>query len=218
MNSSEKQLLEKLKNAVIEMDEEAAKQSAEEISIVCADPYKAVQTLIEAMEVVGEYYDQEEYFIPEVLSCADAMYIALEILNQHIPGNMRERKFKIVIGAIKGDTHDIGKNIIRIFLESGGFEVMDLGRDVEPKKFVEAAKEFSADIIAISSLMTTTMWTMKEVIDLLKEENIREKFKVMVGGRPLSLNFAKKIGADGYSTDAKEALSLARRLVNAEVR
>lgn len=212
MCMSEKQLFEQLKNSVIYMEEDRAEETAKEIVSRGLDVFAAVEALVDSMEVVGEYYDQEEYFIPDVLTCADAMNAALKVLKDHMGEAASDKKPLIIIGVIKGDTHDIGKNIVRIFLESGGFEVIDLGRDVEPSVFVETAREFDADIIAVSSLMTTTMWTMKEVIDLLTKEDVRHKFKVMVGGRPLSPKFAKQIGADGYSANAKEALGLARKL------
>jgi len=123
------------------------------------------------------------------------------------------QKHKVVIGVIEGDTHDIGKNLVKIMLETSGFDVIDLGRDIPPAKFVEKAKEVNAKIIALSTLMTTTMDGMAEVINLLKQQEVREQFKVMIGGGPISQGFADKIGADGYSANAAEAVRLARRLV-----
>jgi methylmalonyl-CoA mutase cobalamin-binding domain/chain len=140
------------------------------------------------------------------------MYAGLEVLKPHIKSEDMGEKQKVVIGVIEGDTHDIGKNLVKIMLETSGFEVIDLGRDISPSSFVEKAKEVKAEIIALSTLMTTTMDGMAEVVNILKEQNIREKFKVMVGGGPISQGFSDRIGADGYSVNAAEAVRLAKRL------
>lgn len=122
-----------------------------------------------------------------------------------------------MIGVVEGDTHDIGKNLVKIMLESAGYEIIDLGRDVPPRRFVDAAIENNADVIALSTLMTTTMDRMSDVIGILNEENIRDKFKVIVGGGPISQSFADKIGADGYSVNAAEAVRLVKRLLNSKL-
>jgi len=127
--------------------------------------------------------------------------------------NDDEVKHKVVIGVIEGDTHDIGKNLVKIMIETSGFEVIDLGRDIPAATFVEKAKEENADIIVISTLMTTTMEGMNEVIDILNKENIRDDYKVLIGGGPISQGYADKIGADGYAENAAEAVKLANRLV-----
>jgi len=145
--------------------------------------------------------------------CSDAMYAGLDVLKPHLKTDDESEKHKVVIGVIEGDTHDIGKNLVKIMLETSGFEVVDLGRDIPPLQFVEKAKEINAKIIALSTLMTTTMDGMAEVIDILKQQEIRENFKVIVGGGPISQGFADKIGADGYSVNAAEAVRLARNLV-----
>jgi methylmalonyl-CoA mutase cobalamin-binding domain/chain len=126
-----------------------------------------------------------------------------------------DKKCKVVIGVIEGDTHDIGKTLVKIMMETAGFEVLDLGRDVPPVKFCEEAKRINADVIAISNLMTTTMNRMGEIIDILEKENMRKSFKVIVGGRCISQNFADKIRADGYSSNAVEAVKLVKSLVEA---
>jgi methylmalonyl-CoA mutase cobalamin-binding domain/chain len=122
-------------------------------------------------------------------------------------------KQKVVIGVVEGDTHDIGKNLVKIMLETSGFDITDLGRDVPPVRFVETAREINADIIALSTLMTTTMDGMQEVVNLLEQQNVRDSFKVMVGGGPISPAFAKRIGADGYASNAAEAVKLAKALL-----
>ena len=142
------------------------------------------------------------------------MYAGLDILRPHIPKQDEgEQKVRVVIGVIEGDTHDIGKNLVRIMLDVAGFEVIDLGRDVPPQTFVDRAKEVGARIIAIASLMTTTMDGMAEVVRILEAEKIRDQFKVIVGGAPISQGFAKRIGADGYASRAPAAVQLAKRLV-----
>ena len=137
-----------------------------------------------------------------------------DVLKPHLKAS-GEKKGTVVIGVIEGDTHDIGKNMVRIMLETGGFEVHDLGRDVPPRLFVDKAKEVNATIIALSTLMTTTMDGMGQVVRLLQEENIRDGYKVMVGGGPISPGFAKRIGADGYAVNAAEAVKVAKELAGA---
>jgi methylmalonyl-CoA mutase cobalamin-binding domain/chain len=144
--------------------------------------------------------------------CSDAMYAGLDVLKPHLK-QVGESRGTVVIGVIEGDTHDIGKNMVRIMFETGGFNVIDLGRDVPPQRFVDTAREAKADIIALSTLMTTTMEGMGTVVRLLDEADIRNGIKVMVGGGPISPGFAKRIGADGYAVNAAEAVKVARELV-----
>jgi methylmalonyl-CoA mutase cobalamin-binding domain/chain len=162
-------------------------------------------------------FDEEEYFIPELLMCSDAMYAGLEVLKPHLSITATaEQKAKIVIGVIEGDTHDIGKNLVKIMLETAGYDMVDLGRDVAPTLLIERALAEKAEIIAISTLMTTTMDGMAEVITLLKEQNIRDNFKVIVGGGPVSQSFADKIGANGYAVNAADAVRLVNRLTGGQ--
>jgi len=189
------------------------KKKAREVALEIVNNKLDVREAIEkgvtdGMIQAGILYDREEYFISELLSCADAMKEALQILKPELGGREMPSKGRIVIGTVAGDTHDIGKNIVSIVLEGGGFSVLDLGRDISAERFVQSAIEYHADIIAISSLMTTTMGNMRDVITRLIEESLRERFYVIVGGKPLSLSFAKKIGADGYSASATGALKL----------
>jgi corrinoid protein of di/trimethylamine methyltransferase len=213
MADAEKDLHKKLSDAVVEMDEDAAASLSNEVVSDGFDAYEAIDKgLADGMERAGVLFEEEEYFIPELLMCSDAMYAGLDVLKPHIKKDEQAETYKVVIGVVKGDTHDIGKNLVRIMLESSGFEVIDLGRDIPPEQFVEKAVESDADIIGLSTLMTTTMDGMREVVELLKERNRRERVKVMVGGGPISQAFASKIGADGYARNAAEAVRLARTL------
>ena len=215
MSINAEQLHEQLATAVVELDEDLTKQLAQQAVDLGFDAWSAVEYgLVAGMDRAGKLFDEEEYFIPELLIASDAMYAGLDILRPHIPvQNEGERKVRVVIGVIEGDTHDIGKNLVRIMLDVAGFEVIDLGRDVPPQTFVDRAKEVGARIIAIASLMTTTMDGMAEVVRILEAENIRDQFKVIVGGAPISQGFAKRIGADGYASRAPAAVQLAKRLV-----
>lgn len=218
MSKVKEELFKELSDAVVEMDEEQAVAVAKEVVKENYDAVEAIDKGLSAgMEKAGKLFEEEEYFVPELLLCSDAMYAGLDILKPHIKTNDDEVKKKVVIGVIEGDTHDIGKNLVKIMIETSGFEVIDLGRDIPATTFVEKAKEENADIIVISTLMTTTMEGMNEVIQILNKENIRDNFKVMIGGGPVSQSFADKIGADGYSANATEAVALAKRLVTALV-
>lgn len=171
--------------------------------------------LVEGMKRASDLYEEGEYFVPELIVCSDAMYAGIEELQKAMPDAAQETIGKVVIGVVEGDTHDIGKNLVRIMLETGGFEVYDLGRDVPADAFVDYVKNHDVDIICMSSLMTTTMPGMAEVIEKLKGEGLRDKVKVMVGGAPVSPAFAEKIGADGYTKNAIEAVAFAKGLVGA---
>jgi len=214
MPKSKEELYKGLSDAVLNMEEEETVILANEVVIEKYDAYEAIEKgLADGMERAGKLFEEEEYFIPELLMCSDAMYAGLDVLKPHLKAEGQGEKHKVVIGVVEGDTHDIGKNLVKIMLETSGFEVVDLGRDVPPRAFVEKAKEINAEIIALSTLMTTTMDGMAQVINFLKEDNVRDRFKVMIGGGPISQSFADKIGADGYSANAAEAVRLAKRLV-----
>jgi corrinoid protein of di/trimethylamine methyltransferase len=205
--------LRELSDAVLDMDEERTVKASHDALDDHVDPYEAIQGgLSDGMARAGQLFEDEEYFIPELLMCSDAMYAGLEVLKPHLK-TVGESRGTVVIGVIEGDTHDIGKNMVRIMFETGGFKVIDLGRDVPPQRFVDTAREEKADIIALSTLMTTTMEGMGTVVRLLDEADIRNGIKVMVGGGPISPGFAKRIGADGYAVNAAEAVKVARELV-----
>ena len=215
--SSEKDLHEGLSDAVLDMDEDKTGELACEVVDSGYDAYSAIESgLAHGMDRAGKLFEEGEYFVPELLLCADAMYIGLDILKPHLKVEGLSKKHKAVIGVVEGDTHDIGKNLVRIMTESGGFDIVDLGRDVPPEVFVDRALEEDAELILVSTLMTTTMPGMKQVIDLLCERGIRDRFKVMVGGGPVSQAFADRIGADGYARNAAGAVRLAKALTGVE--
>jgi corrinoid protein of di/trimethylamine methyltransferase len=214
MHEEQKRLYEQLATAVFELDEDLAKLLAQEVVDRGFDAWNAVERgLLEGVNRAGKLFDEEEYFVPELLIAADAMYAGLEILRPHIETHHTGFNRRVVIGVVQGDTHDIGKNLVRIMLEVAGFEVHDLGRDVPPQKFVDAAIALKADVIALSTLMTTTMERMGEVVSILEAQKVRNRFKVIVGGSPLSQQFSDRIGADGYAPKAAQAVELAKRLV-----
>jgi 5-methyltetrahydrofolate--homocysteine methyltransferase len=169
--------------------------------------------MVDAMAEVGRLFEEGEYFVPEMLIAARAMQSGLALLKPHLIEADIESAGKVAIGTVKGDLHDIGKNLVGMMLEGAGFEILDLGTDVTPEKFVETVRDGGVDIIALSALLTTTMPSMKATIDALKSEGIRDKVKVMIGGAPVTDAYAEQIGADGYSPDASRAVSLAKSLL-----
>ena len=178
------------------------------------DPSELVQKyMIPAMDEVGRRFECNEYFVPELLIAARAMKTALELITPHLVASGAQPMGRVVIGTVQGDLHDIGKNLVASMLEGGGFQVVDLGVDVPAEKFVEAAKEKDGTILALSALLTTTMTMMKNVIDALQKAGIRSKVKVMIGGAPITQQYADEIGADGFSDNASTAVALARKLV-----
>lgn len=169
--------------------------------------------LVPAMDTVGKQYESGEKFIPEMLIAAKAMMAALDVLKPKLIASEQESKGKVVLGTVEGDVHDIGIKLVGMMLEGAGLEVVNLGADTPKEEFLEAIKEHSADILGMSALLTTTMTRMKEVIDFLKENGVREKVKVMVGGATLNQRFADEYGADGFAPDAAQASVLAKRLL-----
>jgi 5-methyltetrahydrofolate--homocysteine methyltransferase len=169
--------------------------------------------LIAGMNVVGEKFKANEFYVPEVLVAARAMKAAMELLRPLLVESKVEPLAKAVIGTVRGDLHDIGKNLVSMMMEGSGFEMIDLGVDCSPEKFVEAAKEHNAKFVCMSALLTTTMPAMKDTIEALKEAGIRDKVIVMVGGAPLTQSYADEIGADGYAPDAASAVDKAKELL-----
>lgn len=170
--------------------------------------------LIEGMNIVSEKFKNNEIFIPEVLVSAKAMNIGLEILKPLLAEAKVVSKGKVVIGTVKGDLHDIGKNIVGMMLQGAGFDVVDLGADVPKEKFLEFARKEQADILGMSALLTTTMVYMKEVIEALKDAGLRHDVKVIIGGAPITESYAAQINADGYAPDAASAVDLTKSLLN----
>ncbi|MCL4298760.1 MAG: corrinoid protein [Anaerolineae bacterium] len=171
------------------------------------------QACIPAMTEVGRLFETGEKFVPEMLIAARAMQSTVNLLKPHLIEADIKKLGKVVIGTVAGDLHDIGKNLVGMMLEGAGFEVIDLGTDVSPEAFVKAVQEHQADMVGLSALLTTTISSMKETIDALKEAGLRQQVKVMVGGAPISQDYANQIGADGYSADAGSAPRVAKSLV-----
>ena len=208
----EKEIFEKLAEAVIEYDEDMAKEWADIAVAEGVNAFKAIMDgLAAGMEHVGQLYDQQEYFVPELLMCADALYVGLDILKPHIDKADVKEMGQVVIGTVQGDVHDIGKNIIKLMFEVGGFEVHDLGRDVPLEKFVEEQMRTDSEIVAMSAMMTTTMMGMKKVIQMIKEKN--PNVAIMLGGAPVTQDVASLFGADGYADSAGNAVQEAIKMI-----
>ena len=169
--------------------------------------------LIPGMNVVGQRFKNGEMFVPEVLMSARAMAGGMDLVKPLLVGGDVPTKGIVVMGTVKGDLHDIGKKLVAMLMESAGYKVVDLGTDTEPEKFVEAIKESNAQVLGMSALLTTTMLSMKDTIEVLKEEGLRDKVKVIVGGAPVSQDFADEIGADGFAPDAASATDLVEKLI-----
>ena len=201
-------LLSRLALSVCSMDEEATRAVAREVLTHKIDALTAMNEGLGAgMNEAGEY------FVPELLLCSDAMVAGLEILRPHLPCESSLGKAKVVIGVVRGDVHDIGKNLVALTCEVAGFEVCNLGKDVPPEAFVAKVREVNADLLCLSTMMSTTMDGMADVIELLTRTNLREKVVVIVGGGPVSRSFADCIGADGYAENAIRAARLAKELL-----
>jgi 5-methyltetrahydrofolate--homocysteine methyltransferase len=170
------------------------------------------QGMIAAMAEVGKRFEDGDFFVPEMLIAARAMQSGMALLKPHLLEGDVKTAGKVAIGTVKGDLHDIGKNLVAMMLEGAGFEIIDLGTDVPPEKFVEAVKNQSADVIAMSALLTTTMPNMKNTVEALKTAGLRDQVKVLIGGAPVTANYAQQIGADGYAPDASRAVALAKSL------
>lgn len=212
----QKEILENLSSAIVEGDEEKARKHAQEALQSKMDPLKAVdEGLSKGMAVVGERFEKGDAFLPELLMAADSFSAAMEVLKPEIEAQKKQvtKAGTVVIGTVKSDVHNIGKNIVATVLETNGFEVIDIGIDNPSLKFIEEAQKAKADVIALSSLMTTTMPGQREVIDTLKDLKVRDKFFVIVGGGPVSQEWADKIGADGYGSSAVQAVGLVKNLM-----
>ncbi len=169
--------------------------------------------LLSGMDVIGAKFRDHEIFLPDVLMSAKAMYAGLDILKPLLAKDGIPSKGKVVIGSVKGDLHDIGKNLVGIMLKGAGYEIIDLGSDVAPEKFISAVREHNAQIVGMSALLTTTMPVMKDVVDMLKAEGLADKVRVVVGGAPLSNEYAEEIGASAYCYDAANAVQTVSRLL-----
>ncbi len=205
--------LKKLYNAVLDGDQKTAVAVTQEaLAEGCAPMTLITDHMVPAMDEVGRRFECEDYFVPELLLSARAMKGSLELLRPLLAASGVEPAARVAIGTVKGDLHDIGKNLVASMLEGGGFEVIDLGADVPPEKFIEAIRDKRVTIVALSALLTVTMPAMRSTIEALKQAGVRNNVKVMVGGAPVTPQFADEIGADGYSDNASAAVGLARRL------
>jgi corrinoid protein of di/trimethylamine methyltransferase len=206
-----------MKDAVVRGDREACVSLAQKVVDSGGDPLQAIREGYAAgMVVVGKGFEEGSLFLPEMMLAAESMQAAIDVLEGSMSADeaAQSRAGRAVLATIQGDVHDIGKNILRIMLSTGGFDVIDLGRDVKVATIIAEAEREKADIIGVSALMTTTMMYMKELIDELRESGLRDKYKVMVGGAPVTENWADHIGADGYALDAFGAVQVARDLVS----
>jgi len=200
-------------DAVLVGDVEKTKSLTQEILNKGVSPHDVIEKgLMEGMNLVGDKFEKREYFLPDLLVAAEAVKGATKIIKPFLKGE--KAKGTVIIGTVTGDIHDLGKNLVASTLEASGFKVVDLGVDVLPERFVSAAREEKADIVAISALITTTMLGMKDIIESLERDGIRKKVKVMVGGAPVDEEFARKIGADRYARTSRDAARKALELVN----
>jgi 5-methyltetrahydrofolate--homocysteine methyltransferase len=206
-------LIPSIHKAVLDGDESTVKADVEAALNADLSVGQIMQEgLIAAMTEVGRLFEVGEYFVPEMLVAARAMQAGLGLLKPHLAQSDAKSAGRVAIGTVKGDLHDIGKNLVGMMLEGAGFEIKDLGTDVAPEKFVEAARAGDIHIVALSALLTTTMPNMQLIIEALKQAGLRGKVKVMIGGAPVTEAYAKQIGADGYSPDASAAVRLAKAL------
>jgi len=207
--------LQKLYDAILDGDAKMSAAVTNEALAEGADPVLLISDyMVPAMDEVGRRYEAEEYFVPELLLAARAMKAALTPLRPLLAASGAQPAGRVVIGTVKGDLHDIGKNLVASMLEGGGFEVLDLGADVSPEKFIEGVRSSGANIVCLSALLTVTMPSMKKTIEALDAAGVRSQVKVFVGGAPVTAQYAKEIGADGFSETASGAVALARSIVN----
>jgi 5-methyltetrahydrofolate--homocysteine methyltransferase len=208
--------LKKLYDSVVSGDAKTTQAITRQALAEGVDPLKLVnEHMVPAMDEVGRRFEANEYFVPELLISARAMKAALELIRPLLTARGDQPVGRVAIGTVKGDLHDIGKNLVASLLEGGGFEVIDLGVNVSPEKFIETVNAKQANIIAMSALLTTTMPSMKTTIDALKQAGVREKVIVLIGGAPITQKYADEIGADGYSENAVGAVALAKKAVAA---
>jgi 5-methyltetrahydrofolate--homocysteine methyltransferase len=208
------QQIQGIYDAVVDGQHKVVQQKVQEaLDAGIAADVILTQGLVTAMSEVGRLFEEGEFFVPEMLVAARAMQAGLGLLKPHLVEANVQSTGKVVLGTVKGDLHDIGKNLVSMMLEGAAFEIVDLGSDVSPEKFVEAVQTSGAHIVAMSALLTTTMPNMKTTIDALEAAGVRDKVKVIIGGAPITDAYAKQIGADGYASDASRAVSLAKALM-----
>lgn len=207
-------ILEQIFNGVIDGDQEDVEQNVQKALDQNLPPAKVLnEGMIAAMTEVGRRFEEGDYYVPEMLIAARAMQAGLAVLKPHLLQADIKTTGKVAMGTVSGDLHDIGKNLVMMMLEGAGFEVTDLGTDVSVQKFVEAVRSGEADIIGMSALLTTTMSNMKSTVEALVEAGLRERVKIIIGGAPVTEEYARSIGADGYAPDASRAVALAKSLM-----
>jgi corrinoid protein of di/trimethylamine methyltransferase len=200
---------EELCSAVETGDQDKSKVLAQKLVDGGSDPLKIIEALTGVMDRIGERFARLEIFLPEMMMAGEAMSAVVKILTPHLKaGSAGQSRGKVLIGTVKGDLHEIGKNIVKLMLEAGFYEVKDLGVDADPVSFIKEAESFEADVIGASSLMTTTMPHQKEIIDILKDQGKRDRYKIVIGGAPTTVEWAEEIGADLYAPDAGSAPKL----------
>ncbi len=210
-------LLEQMKGSIIEGNKEKAEQLAREAIAQGLDLNEVINKgYVPGIQEVGRLWEEGEYFLPELLTSAECMKSAMSILEPELikSGDKRITEGKVIIGTVEGDIHDIGKNLVAAMLTANGFEIIDLGADVPLNMFIDKAVQENANIICLSALLTTTMIGQKKVVDMLKTRSLKGKIKVMVGGAPVTKEWAERIGADGYGENAMEAVKIAKALIN----
>jgi 5-methyltetrahydrofolate--homocysteine methyltransferase len=206
--------LEKLQNAILTGDQKTAVSITEEALAQNVDPQELINdAMIPAMSEAGDRFECEEFFVPELLLAARAMKGALALLQPLLKASGAKPKGRVVIGTVKGDLHDIGKNLVASMLEGAGFQVIDLGADVSADKFVTSIREENPDLVCMSALLTVTMPSMKKTIEALRTAGLREQVKVLIGGAPVTPEYASEVGADGYADNASSAVAKARELM-----
>jgi len=209
--------LEALYGAIVNGNDKQARAATIEALATGVAPMDLIQeTMVPAMDEVGRLFEAEEYFVPELLLAGRAMKAAMELIKPLLTASGQKMSARVVIGTVKGDLHDIGKNIVASMLEGGGFEVIDLGTDVSPQAFVAAVEQRKPQFVCMSALLTTTMPAMRLTIDALQTAGLRTQVKVLIGGAPISAQFAQEIGADGYSDNANGAVGLVKSLLAKE--
>lgn len=212
---SEKEILKKLYDGVLEGNITTAAEAAQQALDAKITPLKAIDGgMSPAIKVVGERFGLGEMFLPEMVASADAMEAALEILEPFFEGDEGAKKGKVLIGTVKGDIHDIGKNIVIALLKVNGFEVIDIGRDTASTDFVDKAIELGVEVIGLSGLLTTSLPMMRDIIEMLEDDGVRDQYKVIIGGGPTSQDYADEISADGYGDTAYSAVELCNQLLS----
>ena len=211
----EDNLLEKIKEAIVNLDIDNIQKLCKDAVDAGIPAYKVVTDgMAKGMDIVGQKYEANEYFLAELIMAGETMKEGMKVLEPYLKAGKMKRLGKIVIGTVRGDLHDIGKNIAATLLRSAGFDVIDLGVDVSPEQFVEAVRRNSPDVVAMSALLTTTMTEMENTIKALKEAGLRDKVKIIIGGAPITPEYAEKIGADAAAKDAVDGVNICKSWVS----